>query len=186
MPYTESDKKYYLTHKEQYRKWAEKNRDKNRGYQKKYRLTHKNKIWEYNEKNKDRIHEVKKKYQKKHALEIKEKRHLYYLLNLELIITRNRIYISENKEKVNKRKRDWSNKHPEKRRENYIRHRLKKIAYNTAKQASDRQNITTPYIRRYLHRKYRITSSEMPEGLIIATQQLIKINRELSNQLKTD
>ena len=127
----------------------------------------------------------------------KERRKKYYKSNKEKLLEQNKKYREENKEKESKRAKKYREankeiileKEKKYREENREKERKRAKKYNQAnkeklseRRKRDAENLTDYYVVRFIIEKSNLTPKDIPQELIEAKRELIKINRFIKKE----
>jgi len=90
-----------------------------------------------------------------------------------------RKYYKEHTEKLKERCRKYQKEHPENNRENTLRYNRKYPERVRAKWIKDVSELKPAYIRKRIHRKYKIPYEYITDDIIKSERMIIKTNRKI-------
>jgi hypothetical protein len=120
----------------------------------------------------------------------------WYAANRERLIAQARARELANPEAAKQRKREYRERHRERVKESNRKYAAKpevrerqrtdprRIAYNRTYGAQSRQALSDEYVRRVMAQKLSITGSQIPQALVDAQREVMKIKRLLNEQRK--
>ena len=118
----------------------------------------------------------------------------WYAKNREKQIAKARAWEKANPERAAQRKREYVERHPDRRAESQRKHYTKpevlerqrsnpaRIAYNRERNNDSRQHLDDAYVRRVMAQHLSITGSQIPQPLVDAHREIMKIKRFLNEQ----
>lgn len=118
----------------------------------------------------------------------------WYARNRERQISKARAWELANPERAAEKKRDYVERHPDRRKDSQhkyytkpevlARHRADpaRAAYNRQRGAEGRANLSDEYVRRVMAQNLNITGSELPQGLVDAHREVMRIKRCINEQ----
>lgn len=118
----------------------------------------------------------------------------WYAKNRERQIAKARAWEAANPERAAQKKREYVERHPDRRKETQRKHYTKpevlerrrnnpaRAAYNRARNDASRQNLDDAYVRRVMAQRMSITGSQIPQALVDAHREVMKIKRFLNEQ----
>ena len=118
----------------------------------------------------------------------------WYAKNREKQIAKARAWEKANPERAAQKKREYVERHPDRRKESQRKHYTKpevlerqrsnpaRIAYNRARNTASRQRLDDVYVRRVMAQHLSIAGSQIPQALVDAHREVMKIKRFLNEQ----
>lgn len=118
----------------------------------------------------------------------------WYAANRDRLIAKARANDLANPELAKQRKREYAARHPNKVKEanrkyaakpevlERMRNDPRRIAYHRQRGKAAKENLTDEYVRRVMANKLSITGSQIPQALVDAHRELMKIKRYLSEK----
>ncbi len=124
-------------------------------------------IKKYYKANKEKLLEQNKKYREENKEKESKRAKKYREANKEIILEKEKKYREENKEKERKRAKKYNKANKEKLSERRKR---------------DAENLTDYYVVRFIIENSNLTPKDIPQELIEAKRELIKINRFIKKE----
>jgi len=121
----------------------------------------------YYKSNKEKLLEQNKKYREENKEKESKRAKKYREANKEIILEKEKKYREENKEKESKRAKKYYKSNKEKLSERRKR---------------DAENLTDYYVVRFIIENSNLTPKDIPQELIEAKRELIKINRFIKEE----
>ena len=118
----------------------------------------------------------------------------WYAKNRERQIAKARAWEKAHPERAAQKKREYVERHPDRRKESQRKHYTKpevlerqrsnpaRIAYNRARNTASRQRLDDVYVRRVMAQHLSIAGSQIPQALVDAHREVMKIKRFLNEQ----
>ena len=118
----------------------------------------------------------------------------WYAANRDRLIAKARTNELADPEKAKQRKREYAARHPDRVRESNRKYAAKpdvrerqrqdprRLAYLKTRGKETRENLADEYVRRVMAQKLSITGSQIPQELVDAQREVMKIKRYLSEQ----
>jgi hypothetical protein len=118
----------------------------------------------------------------------------WYAANRDRLIAKARAFELANPEIANQKKREYAERHRERTRKakrkyaakpevlERLRKDPKRVAYQKQRRNNDRKNLADSYVRRIMAQHLSITGSQLPQALVDAHREVMKIKRYLSEQ----
>ena len=118
----------------------------------------------------------------------------WYAKNRERQLAAVKKWQQENKDRANANKRAYAARHPERVKESQRKHYTKpevlarqrgdpsRIAYNRKRGAETRASLSDEYVRRVMAQHLSIKGSDLPQALVDAHREVMKIKRYINEQ----
>ena len=118
----------------------------------------------------------------------------WYAQNRDRQIAKARAWELAHPERAAEKKREYVERHPDRRKESQRKHYTKpevlarhradpnRAAYNRKRGEEGRSNLSDEYVRRVMAQHLSITGSQIPQPLVDAHREVMKIKRYLNEQ----
>lgn len=118
----------------------------------------------------------------------------WYERNRERVIAKAKAWDQAHPERAREKKREYVERHPDRRAESQrmwaskpevlerLRSNPKRNAYNRERGSASRQHLSDEYVRRVMAQHLSITGSQIPQPLVDAHREVMRIKRFLNEQ----